>query len=465
MTQRADKPGFFRFRFRTGQGAASLADFGRMRVYQHLAASQWAPRALIEQRQLALLRQLLLHCAQHVPYYRDLLAASNIDPADVTTMDDVRRLPRLERATFQARRPEFRAEVLPSGMRIIGEQRTSGTTGIPIAIDITNMTQLWWLGFFLRDLEWSGIDPRGRRATIKPYIKADARDPRMMAGIALPNWNEGLHRLLETGPAYRMDIQQTPERQLAWLDSIRPDIVMSYTSNLELLGGLVERRGACIAGLSRIQIISEAATREQVARIGRQLGVPVASTYSCVEAGYLASPCPDGHGLHVHSENVLLEVLGDDDRPCAPGESGRVLLTTLHNYASPTIRYEIQDRVTLGSDCPCERGLPLLLEVDGKVRPAFLLPDGRRRSTVEIAQFMMRGVAGVAQYRCTQRAPGHLAMEIVPAADWSMTCADTIEAFLRRFLGSDPAVTITLSVVDQIARLPGGKHRDIVGMP
>ena len=70
--------------------------------------------------------------------------------------------------------------------------------------------------------------------------------------------------------------------------------------------------------------------------------------------------------LHVHAENVIFEVLNDNDQPCVSGETGRVVLTTLHNFRNPFIRYEIGDLVTLGPmRCPCGRGLLTLTRVLG----------------------------------------------------------------------------------------------------
>ena len=98
--------------------------------------------------------------------------------------------------------------------------------------------------------------------------------------------------------------------------------------------------------------------------------MPVKNLYSTTEAGYIASPCPSGTGLHVHSENVIAEVLDERDRPCAPGQTGRLVFTTLHNFLAPFIRYDILDEVTLASEpCPCGRGLPLWTRVEGRRHP------------------------------------------------------------------------------------------------
>src|SRR5208282_1975053 len=119
-------------------------------------------------------------------------------------------------------------------------------------------------------------------------------------------------------------------------------------------------------------------SEEAEARIERAFAAPVKNLFSCAEAGYLASPCPEGHGLHVHAENVILEVLDDADQPCRAGATGRVVLTVLHNFRAPFIRYEIGDLATRGPDrCPCGRGLPSLVRVLGKRRPMFRLAGNR----------------------------------------------------------------------------------------
>src|SRR5208282_3820411 len=160
---------------------------------------------------------------------------------------------------------------------------------------------------------------------------------------------------------------------------VNPDYLLSHTSNLELLAGMLLDEPQRFPRLRTVQAISETLSEEAEARIERAFAAPVKNLYSCAEAGYLASPCPKGHGLHIHAENVIFEVLDEADQPCQPGATGRVVLTTLHNFRTPFIRYEIGDEVTLGQErCPCGRGLPLLTRVFGKRRPTFIVA-GRRR--------------------------------------------------------------------------------------
>jgi phenylacetate-CoA ligase len=454
------------FRTLTGASWPGLTTGGNAQIlalYQRLRETEWLDPDEIVQGQLQQLRTLIAHASAHVPFYRETYGRAGIAAADIRTMADVRRLPLLDKAHFRAARDAFTPEKLPAYMGEIALKTTSGTTGIPIAVGQTMVNSLWWLAFYLRDLDWCGIDARLTRATIKPFVKPGVDDPQLLAGLAFPNWNGRLDKLIETGRAFRMDIQRDPKGQLAWLRKIAPAYLMSYPSNLVVLADEIARGDAGVPGLASIQIMGEALSTAQRARIEQQFGVPVHNLYSCVEAGYLASPCPEGHGLHVHAENVILEVLGDDDRPCAPGESGRVVVTPLQGFASPMIRYELGDRVAVGAArCPCGRGLPLLTEVEGKVRPMLVRADGTRRASSEIANFCQRPDVAVAQYRCVQEAPGRVRLEVVPAAGWGEEQAARMRAFLAGFIGEGGAAELV--VVAAIPRTGGGKHRDVVGM-
>src|SRR5205807_2315700 len=110
---------------------------------------------------------LLEHCRQHVPYYQELFAAARIVPAEIATLADFRRLPLLQRRTYQEHYPRFQARQLPSGTAATMQLRTSGTSGMPIEVRQTNLVNLWWFAFHVRDLEWCGVDVRGRLAVIR----------------------------------------------------------------------------------------------------------------------------------------------------------------------------------------------------------------------------------------------------------------------------------------------------------
>ena len=426
-------------------------------AYQTLDRTQWLSSAELAALQLSQLQTLLLHCYREIPYYRRQLSEVGFPKRKIETFDDLRRLPLLTRQLYQAHFSELQATKLPEGMSPGAKGYTSGTNGVPLQVLKTDRVAFWFKAFYLRDLEWSQIDPRERLAAIRLIAMTRDALPAALQGGSAPTWYEGLESVIETGPSFGMDIRQEPKLQLLWLQRIRPNYLLSMPTNLELLAGLVEEKGVRFPDLRAIQSFGEPLAESAAQRIERAFGVPVKNLYSTTEAGYIASPCPQGRGLHVHSENVIAEVLDGDGRPCLPGQTGRLVFTTLHNFLAPFVRYEILDEVTLADGpCPCGRGLPLWAKVDGRRHPAVHLPDGRRKSSVGITMGV-RKVGGALQFQIVQRAPDHMIIRVVPDGTWTPDHAGRVRrAVCEEF---ETPIRVDVEELPYLQRTPGGKLR------
>ncbi len=447
--------------FQPSAGPAKSAAEHVWRLFQQLDQSQWLSPEELERLQLERFRHLMAHCLQHVPYYRESFRAAGIEPRDVQTMTDFRRLPLLMRRTYQERFPEFCSGTLPVGMRYAATSTTSGTSGLPVEVRQTDAVGLWWVAFYLRDLEWSQIDPRGKLASIRAItMKTPELQQAFRAGMMRPCWQSTMQDFLESGPSFGMDLAQEGHAQLSWLRRIQPDYLLSSPTNLDYLACLLEEEGQPISSLKAIQAISETLHEDVQQRIESAFVVPVKNLYSCVEAGYLASPCPEGHGLHVHSENVILEVLDDDGQPCAAGQSGRVVLTTLRNYLTPFIRYEILDAATPGPErCSCGRGLPLLARVDGKRRPMFWLSDVRRKNTGALVNALGK-LKGMRQRQIVQTGLEAVTVRVVPGTDWTAEHSDRVRQLVTDFF--ERPIQIEVQLLKQLERPARGKLLEVI---
>ncbi len=429
-------------------------------AYRELDRTQWLDPPTLERQQMGQVRLLLEHCQANVPFYAEMLKTAGVQPNDIQSMPDFRKLPLLARQTYQEQYPSFCARSLPPGTKATNTAKTSGTSGVPIQVQQTNVVGLWWLAFFLRDLEWCGLDPRNKLASIRTMTLAPQLQQQFRNGLTLPHWHPQLAKLIETGPSHGMDLHQDPRRQLAWLREVAPDYLLSYPSNLDYLASLLREEGKPIPNLKMIQTFAETLSTEMRARIQSAFGVPVKNLYSCVEAGYLASPCPQGHGLHVHAENVILEILDDEGQPCPPGETGRVVLTTLHNFQTPFIRYEILDEATPGPEgCPCGRSLPRLARVDGKFRPMLHLPDGRRKSSRAIIEALGR-LDGIRQQQVIQRAADHLIVRIAPGPGWKPEYIGQVRKAVKEFFETE--IHCDVETPERLELPAGGKLREVV---
>lgn len=429
-------------------------------AYRELDRTQWLTPNDLEQGQLQQVRVLVQHCADHVPYYRRVLSDAGLLSRPLESMSGFRQIPFLTRELYQQHAADLLAKQLPTGMKEVSSGYTSGTNGVPILVRKTNRDGLWWNAFYLRDLEWSGIDPRGRLAAIRLLAKSPEELKLALTGSSSPVWGQLGQFLIENGPAFGMDIRQDPRLQLEWLERIRPNYVLSMPSNLDFLAGLLLESGRQIPDLRAIQAIGEPLPLDMRNRIEAAFGVPVKNLYSTTEGGYVASPCPLGHGLHVHAENVLTEVLDADDRPCLPGQTGRLVITSLHNFVNPFLRYEMLDDVTLASgSCPCGRGLPLWKHVEGRRHPLFFLPDGRRLSSMGV-NMGVRKVGGCHQFQIIQREVDRVIIRVVPDNSWTPSHVEQMQSVIHREFESP--VRVEVETHDFLERPAGGKLKMVV---
>lgn len=334
-------------------------------AYRQAERTQWLSAGDIEAGQLEQLRWLLAHAVVHVTHYRRVLPGSGIVPGRIRDRAAFMNVPRLNRQVIHAQPLDFASRELPAGMQSTGKLAL-GVAGEPGAkLRKTNLSDVWACAIFLRDLDWCGLDPSGVVALVIPTFAKGEELRKRMEGIVTPCLYPPVQDLIEMGPCHIMDMRQEPARQIDWLARIGASALITFPSNLERLARLTNS----LAGVRTIQAIGESLESTSQSRLEAVFGVPVRGNYSCKEAGLLASPCPDGRGWHVHAETVLLEVLDETGAACAPGMTGQVHVTTLHNYQTPLLRYELPDKACAGEGaCPCGRGLPWLTDIRSAAR-------------------------------------------------------------------------------------------------
>lgn len=337
-------------------------------LYQLEQSQWWSPEEL-EEAQFRQLNPLLDHAWKTVPHYRDKLAAAGFDNKESLGPEYFKKIPLLRRREIQTGGESLMSKRVPQSHGALHKYETSGSTGSAITTYGTRVTGFFWDLLTLRDHIWHRRDFRRKHAVIRTRVK----------NAEIEGWGRRLDEIFETGVMATLNIETSVDAQAAWLQTCNPDYLLTFPSILGEIAAIHLRRGMAVPALREARSFGETIT-DDVRRLCREAwGVEVKDMYSCQEIGYLALQCPDHPHYHVQSERVLIEVLDDNDRPCGPGEIGRVVVTDLHNFAMPLIRYEILDYAEVGEPCPCGRGLPVLKQIMGRARNIMRLPDGTRR--------------------------------------------------------------------------------------
>lgn len=417
---------------------------------------QWASPLDIRRLQDALLEKTLIHAFQHVPFYRDRLE----DVVDATGNVDLScwpGVPTLEREDVLGQFDALKSEHVDPAHGQVFEARSSGSTGQPILVLRTPYAGVAAMAAHARGRVWAGIDYRIHQAQIGYLYNESAPYPGVAAdGSWAPFWREDIH----CGTWKKLSLTEPHDVQLKWLGEQGRCYLSTAPSNLRELARRValepERKPDIVAVLT----VSEIVTDELRAAVRSHLGCEIHDNYSSEEFGSIAYQCPENTGYHVADESVLLEVVNDrTGRACNPGETGAVLVTTLHNQAMPLIRYRLGDYATVGGPCSCGRGLTYLKRIDGRERQLFRFSDGTTiMPDLETSDFM--DFLHARHWQVAQVAPETLEVRFVTDMPEARQDRAGFAAIADRRLGR--RLQYRFRQVDRIARPSSGKHFDYI---
>lgn len=413
----------------------------------------WSPKDL-RAMQLRQLESLAAHAARTVPFYQDRLKVLAGIRKGGLTMEAWRRIPILRRADIQEAAAEMASRAPPKDHGQVTEAKTSGSTGRPITVKVTAVTGLFFAALNLRYHLWFDRDFTARVAGIRSISGLQAAAA--AANKPLP-WVPGY----PSGPMYFFDISRPVGEQLEWLARVQPDYLLTNPSNLQALVERGRQQGFRFTRLRDVTTMGEAldeATREA----GEEgWGVPVRDIYSAEEMGLIALQCPERPHYHVQSESLLVEILNDADAPCGPGEAGRVVLTDLHNYAMPLIRYELGDYAVAGAPCPCGRGLPVIERVLGRQRNMLTLPSGDVLWP-NLPPKPLTAIASLRQFQIVQTSLDEIEVKVVAAGALSAEEEERFRAYLVENFRHPFAIRFIH--VDEIPRSPSGKFEGFISL-
>jgi hypothetical protein len=181
-------------------------------------------------------------------------------------------LPILTRAEIQAADASeaMLADRLPQGHGEYREIFTSGSTGRPIRGVRSQLWELVWSAFTLRDHLWHRRDLEGSLAVIRESGAGKAPYPE---GDTQPGWGFSSATIFATGKLHSLNVTTPPAQQMEWLRRRDPDYLLSHPSILARLA--MEVGGRRLKRLRQITAISEALTQPQRAAIEAAFGVAV----------------------------------------------------------------------------------------------------------------------------------------------------------------------------------------------
>ncbi|PSP37457.1 phenylacetate--CoA ligase [Halobacteriales archaeon QH_7_65_31] len=304
------------------------------------------------------LRETVEHAYENVEFYRAALDDAGVSPSEISSVDDVRRLPMTTKEDFRDEYPDGLFAVSDDEIRRI--HASSGTTGKPKIVGYTDDDLSNWSEVVARSLAASGVE---------------AGDTVQNAyGYGLFTGGLGLHYGIEELDATVIPIGggQT-QRQIEMLQDLDSDVLSCTPSYALYVAETAEEMGIDPAELALSTVIfgAEPCTEPMRAEIEERLDVTGIDIYGLSEVigPGVSNECHEAQdGLHIWEDHFLPEVVdpatGD---PLPEGEEGELVLTSLTKEAVPVLRYRTGDLTTLNYErCDCGRTMVRMDNVTGR---------------------------------------------------------------------------------------------------
>jgi phenylacetate-CoA ligase len=445
-----------------------LVGGGFTEEFKEMQRAQWLTADELQARSNARLSALLRHAAENVPFYREEYQRLGLVLNELRTVNDLTRLPVLGKADYRKRQPQqFYATNIPAYRRL--EKTTSGSTGEPFqfCLDRAALPSVFASHLFYDS--WHGLSPFDR------YVRIAATPP---TPPSLPVQTPAAKRLRQaiTDSLRGIHERWTQERISVWevdgeraleiwrrIEAFRPRFVMGYTSSLATIADELLRRNLPLSRpVSAVVTIAETLSPTRRRLIEEYFRAPIINRYGLREFGsWSAQSCAESPDrFHINTELVVCEILRADGSRCAPGETGRVVLTDLRNYARPFIRYETGDlAVARAEKCDCGRGFPLLTEIQGRSQESLRTPSGKEISPVVLGHYLFvyhDHLKVVRHYQLVRESSTKLTLLVVSDEGWNEEHRGRLRSDLARLVGDDMEVAV--QTVDEIPKEQSGKR-------
>jgi phenylacetate-CoA ligase len=282
---------------------------------------------------------MLEYLLEHSPFYRAKLAGCDLDDFTSLPLTDKQEL----KATVTPENP-FGAHLCVDRREIVRIYSTSGTTGSPSYIPLTDSDVENWIAGSARSYGASGIGPGDRVLTTYsagPFVAGCALDAFNSLGVT--------HIPVGLGNS---------ERVLLAIEQLEPTAIVATPSYAEYLMELADLRDSSV---TRVLVAGEPMVRT---KLEEGWGARVTEAMGIGDVGpSLWGECEQQSGMHLGADEFVYPELIDPESgasiPWEDGATGELVLTHLRHRAAPVLRFRTRDHVQVwASACACGRTTP-----------------------------------------------------------------------------------------------------------
>ena len=417
--------------------------------YDNLQKTQWQSLEWLKSQQEKQLRKLISFAYKNVPYYIKLFNQLGIKPQDISVIKDLEKLPILTKQSIKQKWQDFIPANLNKLKYLNGS--TGGSTGVPLKYRMSAEDYERGSALLYRGLGYGGYKLGDKLAVIggsslMPTTKSELR--KKVQDFFL-NWR------------HYSSFKMSEENLFKYFHDInkwKPGFIRGYASSVFLFAKFIRNNNLKLKFQpNAIFTTAEKLFDKQRELIEQIFGVKVFDNYGLNDGGISAFECEKHSGMHIDMERAVLEIVDNNSKQVV-NQRGKVLSTSLYNYAFPFIRYDTGDLsiISDSSECACVRKMRLLKEITGRVTDFLKLNDiiiGSPVLTVLIGKF------DIEQYQIIQKDSNSIVCKIIKGNTYKKENEKFIRDSFYKHVGK---INIKFDYVESIPTTKAGKYKFIV---
>ncbi len=419
---------------------------------RQLARTQWLSAGELEGLQLKLLKRMLAHCYDNVPYYRRVMDEDGISADAVRSLGDIGQFPIMNKENILQAGSGLTAVNYPGWL--LHTAYTGGSTGprLPLKRDPASIGNEH--AFLRRQYEWAGVGLR------EPVAYLTWRS------VAKPNEEKGKYYsydpfmkelILST---FHLCEANVPE----YLDAMRRygvKALVGYPSAAGVMAQTLLNRGESFP-LRSVLTSSETLGEKERAIISEAFECPVYDFYGNAERVCCIHTCEKGR-YHIIPEYGLTELVHAN---FPNDDCFRIVATGFWNKAMPLVRYDTGDLVELGEGgCPCGRQFPVIKRIVGRACKTITTASGRTLGLTAMSRLFKNALLRlhslpIAQSQFILEESGRVIFEYIPRADFDERDVCVMRKTLTEEIPGDIHLEVTR--VSMSTRTGAGKSVSLV---
>lgn len=417
-----------------------------MYLNEYESRLNWSKEEL-QHYQLQQLKSLLTHAYNNTSYYRKVWTNAGITNInEIQTLSDFEKLPVVTKDDIREHYQGFVSTKHKNNIK----KSTGGSTGQPFHFELnlesnTRREAVMWRGY-----GWLGA---GLGQKTMYLWGADLGQPSRFNTIKNALYHGFYNRKMLN--SFEMN-ERNKNEYISEINRYKPVAFVSYVNPLYELALYINEHKVDVFQPQTILTGAEPLHQFQREVIEQAFNCPVYDTFGCREFMLMSAECQENKSLHINIDHLVVETVDEQLQP-VHNQSGDLLITDLHNYGFPLIRYLNGDRATLvDKPCACGNPLPIMKSVDGRKLDIIKTPKGGSIPG-ELFPHLFKEIKSITKFQVKQSVIDSLDIIIIASDKFCEDDKAKITDEINRY--SNKSLKLNFIMVNDIPLTTSGKHR------